>query len=122
MIAKKDTIEKAVEYIKEKVSPDKIYLFGSYAKGNPTKDSDLDFFIIKETKLAKHKRTIPLYSLEKTKKIGFPIGIDFIMYTPQKFENHKNEPNSLAGEVNKTGKLLYVRKDELHNANNCQFS
>jgi predicted nucleotidyltransferase len=109
MIASEKVIEKAVEYIKEKISPDKIYLFGSYANGNPTENSDLDFFIIKETTLPKHKRTTSLYSLEKSKKIGFFIGIDFIVYTPQEFEEQKNEINSIAGEVERTGKLIYAK-------------
>lgn len=109
MIASKEIIDRAVEFIKEKISPEKIYLFGSYAKGIPTKDSDLDFLIIEETDLPKHKRALPLYSLEKTKKIGYPIGIDFIIYTPEKFERMKKELNSIAGEVLRTGKLIYAR-------------
>lgn len=109
MTVPKDIIEKAVEYIKDKVSPDKIYLFGSHAKGTPGPDSDLDFFIIKKTDLPKHKRAVPLYSLDKTKKIGFPIGMDFIIYTPEEFEAKKGEQNSIIGEVLKTGRVLYEK-------------
>lgn len=105
-----DTIKKAVNYIREKISPEKIYLFGSYAKGNPTKDSDLDFFIIKETDLPKPKRAALLYTLDKTKKIGSIIGMDFIVYTPQEYEMMKNEPNSIVGEIIRSGKLLYEKK------------
>jgi|SRR3989339_395479 len=110
MIADEKTIKNSIEFIKDKISPEKIYLFGSYAKGNPTAASDLDFLIIKTTTLPKHKRAWPLYSLDKSKKIGFPIGIDFIVYTPEEFNIQINEPNSLAGEVARTGKLLYERK------------
>ncbi|MFH1386603.1 MAG: nucleotidyltransferase domain-containing protein [bacterium] len=109
MIASNKTIEKAVEFIKEKIAPEKIYLFGSYANGSQTEKSDLDFFIIKTTNIPKYKRSMPLYSMDKTRKIGIPIGIDFIVYTPQEFENNKNEKNSLAGEVLRSGKLLYAK-------------
>jgi predicted nucleotidyltransferase len=109
MIASGEIIEKAVDFIKEKIAPDKIYLFGSYAKGNPSENSDLDFFIIKSTNLPKHKRALPLYSLGKTRRIGLPIGIDFIVYTPEEFNLMKENPNSLAGEVARTGKIVYAR-------------
>lgn len=109
MIATNEVIEKVVEFIKDKLSPEKIYLFGSYARGTPSENSDLDFLIIKNTDLPKHKRSIPLYSLEKSKRIGVPIGIDFVVYTPREFEKSKNELNSLAGEVARTGKLIYGR-------------
>lgn len=110
MIATNEVIEKAIEFIKDKLSPEKIYLFGSYAKGNPGENSDLDFLIIKDTNLPKYKRAIPLYSLEKSKRIGVSIGIDFVVYTPREFEKSKSQINSLAGEVARTGKLIYVGK------------
>jgi len=110
MIVNQEVINRAVEYIKEKLLPDKIYLFGSYAKGNPTPNSDLDFFIIKDTNLPKPQRTVPLYSIEKTKRIGVPIGVDFVVYTPEECETMKAEPNSIVGEVLRTGKLLYERR------------
>lgn len=109
MIADENTIQKAVDFIREKVSPEKIYLFGSYAKGMPNRNSDLDFFIIKETKEQRIKRAIPLYSTDKTKKIGIPIGIDFIIYTPREYEAAKKEANSIVGEVMRTGRLVYER-------------
>ena len=109
MIASKEIIDRAIEYIKEKIDPEKIYLFGSYARGNPNENSDLDFFIIKRTNLPKIKRTNLLYTLDKTKKIGAPVAIDFIVYTPQELEACKNENNSLASEVLRTGKLIYAK-------------
>ena len=38
-----ELIEKIKNRIISGVDPDKIILFGSYAYGNPTKESDLDF-------------------------------------------------------------------------------
>ena len=39
-------IECITETIKEAVDCEKIYLFGSYAYGEPHKDSDLDFYVV----------------------------------------------------------------------------
>lgn len=41
------TITKYLELIKEKYSDiERVYLFGSYAKGKPTEDSDIDLALI----------------------------------------------------------------------------
>ncbi|MDR1109557.1 MAG: nucleotidyltransferase domain-containing protein [Deltaproteobacteria bacterium] len=43
---KQDEIASIVSVIKNAVDCDKIYLFGSYAYGEPTEDSDLDFYVV----------------------------------------------------------------------------
>ena len=42
----KNAIKAITEVIKETVNCEKIYLFGSYAYGEPHKDSDLDFYVV----------------------------------------------------------------------------
>ena len=52
-------IEGVVERIVKNYNPDKVILFGSYAWGKPTKDSDVDLFIMKNNKgdmLEEHKK------------------------------------------------------------------
>ena len=39
-------IKAITEVIKETVDCEKIYLFGSFAYGEPHKDSDLDFYVV----------------------------------------------------------------------------
>ncbi len=82
-------IEKLKPEIVERLKPlkpDKIILFGSYAYGNPTEDSDIDLFLIKnitpqnarEYKLSARKK---IRSLISEYKIGFDIIVasdDFI--------------------------------------------
>jgi len=43
-------IKKITKQIVEKYKPEKIIIFGSFAWGKPSKDSDVDLFIIKNTK------------------------------------------------------------------------
>ncbi|MDQ1298686.1 MAG: uncharacterized protein QG558_1225 [Campylobacterota bacterium] len=40
--------DEIVERLKS-LNPDKIILFGSYAYGKPTEDSDIDLFLVKDT-------------------------------------------------------------------------
>ncbi len=48
-------INKIVDKIKLQYQPEKIILFGSYAWGSPSKDSDVDIVIIKKTE-QKHRQ------------------------------------------------------------------
>ncbi|MBN1472924.1 MAG: nucleotidyltransferase domain-containing protein [Syntrophaceae bacterium] len=41
-----EQIKKVAQQIGEEFHPQRVILFGSYAKGQPTKDSDVDFLII----------------------------------------------------------------------------
>ncbi|HEX9386043.1 MAG TPA: nucleotidyltransferase domain-containing protein, partial [Anaerolineales bacterium] len=43
------TLPKAIKRIVSELKPEKIILFGSYAYGHPTPDSDVDLFVVIET-------------------------------------------------------------------------
>ena len=86
--------------------PEKIYLFGSYANGNPNEDSDIDLFILKETDVRKIKRRTEVRNSFKDYP---PVGLDIIVYTPSEFLEVQNRVVNIAKEAVKTGKLLYER-------------
>jgi len=62
----------------EKYHAEKILLFGSAARGKLSKDSDLDFLIIKGDKKDPYDRMVEVYRL-----VEKDIAADFIIYTPQ---------------------------------------
>ena len=74
-------IEKISEEIKKKFNPQKINLFGSYAYGNPTRSSDIDLFIIIDTKLPVRKQAFLI-----RKEIKSSVPIDIIVRTPEQVE------------------------------------
>jgi predicted nucleotidyltransferase len=43
------TIQTAVQRLRKAASPEKIILFGSYARGEANEDSDLDFLVIEHS-------------------------------------------------------------------------
>ncbi len=99
-------IQTLINEIAAGYQPEKIYLFGSYANGTPTFDSDIDLFIIKKTSKRKKDRTIELLN----KLQSYPnAGVDFIIYTPEELEAVKNDVVNIGKEAIKTGKLLYER-------------
>ncbi len=94
--AVKDRIVKAVH-------PDEIILFGSYAYGMPTKDSDLDLLVIPPTEEPMHQRVLRMRKL----LLDFRIPKDIIVYKPQEVENWKNITNAFITSIMKKGKVIY---------------
>ena len=100
--------EKISELVLKIVSgydPDKIILFGSYASGNHTENSDLDLFVIKDSELPRPER------IKQVRKLifGAKIPIDLIIYTPTEIEEARNNQFSFVYEVLNTGEVLYER-------------
>ncbi|MCX6257940.1 MAG: nucleotidyltransferase domain-containing protein [Bacteroidia bacterium] len=89
------------------IDPDKIILFGSYAKGDYNDDSDLDIIVVQQTDLPRHKRALEIYKLFR----GLLIPMDFKVYTPDEFDKDQNNKYSFLYSVLKDCKVLYERKD-----------
>jgi len=60
-----ETIEGVVQAIAENFHPEKIILFGSYASGTPTPDSDLDFLVVMDSDQPRYRRSGPLQHIFK---------------------------------------------------------
>ncbi len=101
-----ETIEEVKIRLVKVYAPSKIYLFGSYAWGAPTEDSDLDLLIIiDESEEKRHKRGKPGFEA----LWGMCISKDLMVYTKDEVEKLAADPASLIHKILKDGKLLYAR-------------
>jgi len=100
-------INDIVNRIASSYKPDKIILFGSYANGTSSENSDLDFILIKDTTEPKHKRGIEVRKLF----FGLPIPMDFKIYTSTEFTFELTNKYSFLSLALKESKVLYERKD-----------
>ena len=92
------------------LNPDKIILFGSYAYGTPSEDSDIDLFLLKDGLNSKNIRAFELEALKKIRDIRrkYKInGID-ILSAPTK-EVYKREDYFYKEELLKLVKVWYER-------------
>jgi predicted nucleotidyltransferase len=81
----------------------KIYLFGSYAYGNPTEESDIDLCVIIENNINRKDVFMDIsLTLLKNKIIEF----DLLVYREEVFYNIKNL-DSVENTIIKEGILLY---------------
>ena len=98
-------ISEVTKRLVETYHPLKIYLFGSYAWGTPTDDSDLDLMvIIKESADVRYKRAIP----GRLALYGLGIAKDLIVLTEEEFATRSLDETKLAYVVKNHGKLLYA--------------
>ncbi len=69
-----------------------MYLFGSYAWGEPNDNSDLDILIIvRESKEKPYKRMKPAYVALRDLRGS----MDILVYTVEEFEKSAKEPSTL---------------------------
>ena len=101
------TLPQAVKKIAETLKPEKIILFGSYAYGNPTPDSDVDLLIIMKTDAKQTERYLAVSRVLSPRL--FPV--DIIVKTPAEVRNAlSNKENFFIREIILRGKTLYERK------------
>ncbi len=96
-------IDTIVKRIVENYQPEKIILFGSYAYGVPTEDSDLDLLIIKDSSLPRYKRGVEVRKHLR----GLKVAIDLLVYTRQEIEKWKEVKTAFITSVMEKGKVLY---------------
>ena len=77
-----ETLPAAVERIVHELAPAKVVLFGSYAYGAPTPDSDVDLLIILETDVPSKDRSWAASRL----LLPRPFPVDILVKTPQEIE------------------------------------
>jgi len=98
-------IEQIVTFITSKISPEKIILFGSYARGENNENSDIDIMII--LKNLENERTITrlLYKALLNENITIPI--DFLAIDYDKYNLLKNKTGYIYKTIEQEGKVIY---------------
>ena len=95
-------IDQVVQQIVEKFKPQKIILFGSYARGNPRPESDVDLLVVMDTPLKESKQ-----SLEIRRYLDVLFGLDLIVHTPKRLKERVDMGDWFLRDILKEGKVLY---------------
>ncbi len=106
MVNIEDIKDDIVERLKP-LNPDKVILFGSYAYGTPSEDSDIDLFLVKDDLEINNTRNYEISShmalkdLIKKYKVGFDI-----LSAPTDYLNER-EDYFYKIDILQKGKVLY---------------
>ena len=97
------TIDAVVERIAKNFAPQRIILFGSYASGQPTPDSDLDLLIVQQSDLPRYKRSAPY----RRALCGLFPAKDIVVWTPAEIDEWRAVPHAFITTILATGRILY---------------
>ena len=99
----REQIQAVADKIAKEFQPEKIILFGSYAWGTPTEDSDVDMCVIKETKDARK------YAREVRGALDTDFPVDILAYSPKDFyDKIHDDRNLFLEDIAVNGIPLYV--------------
>jgi predicted nucleotidyltransferase len=101
------TIKLITECIVREYQPDKIILFGSWARGDADEQSDIDLLVIsdREERLPRYKRGLDVRLLLSQ----FQAPKDILFYTHKDVERWQDVPQTFINTVLSEGQVLYER-------------
>ncbi|AEF82779.1 nucleotidyltransferase family protein [Leadbettera azotonutricia] len=101
-----EEILKIKDIILNSVDCERIYLFGSYAYGTPTADSDYDFYVVLKDDFPEK----PIIAMEMINRslmnFNTRMPIDVLANYKNRFEYRSSQP-TIERKINKEGILLY---------------
>ena len=101
-----EQIKSYVAKISKEFHPEKIILFGSYAYGRPTPDSDVDLLVVMND-----QKTFTRPSFEIRRRITPPFPLDLIVRTPENIKKRLKMRDYFLRDVYKHGIVLYERRN-----------
>ena len=103
-------LKEVVEVLVREYQPETIILYGSYAYGSPTRHSDIDLFIVKETDKDRFERNVEVRGL--VFKPGRGISVQPIVLTPAEVHTRLAIEDQFIQEILEKGEILVGRRTE----------
>ena len=95
-------IRAVAQQIVERFSPQRVVLFGSYAYGHPTADSDVDLLVVLDT------TSSPLQSAATiSKAIDHPFPLDILVMSPSDLQDYLRENAMFPRQIAERGIVRY---------------
>ncbi|MCL4505874.1 MAG: nucleotidyltransferase domain-containing protein [Chloroflexi bacterium] len=101
-----DELDGVVHQIVARFHPSRIILFGSYAYGAPSADSDLDLLVVLDTPLKETEQAVKI-----CQAIHYDFGLDLIVRTPGTLTRRLELGDPFLREIIEKGKVLYESAD-----------
>lgn len=98
-------IEAMVQRLADRFNPDKIILFGSYARGRVQKDSDVDLLVVLPVAGSKRRAAVEMDLALADRDLP----LDLIVVTPGEFERFQDTIGSVIYPAAQEGRVMYER-------------
>ena len=104
MISEKK-IKQIIEKLIETAKPQKIYLFGSYARGDAREKSDLDFLVVERKLKSQRKEMVRLHDAIRSMRLP----VDILVAGESYFNEWSEIPGTVIHRAITEGKLCYEK-------------
>jgi predicted nucleotidyltransferase len=99
-----ELLKEIVNRLVQGLHPERIYLFGSQARGQERESSDIDLLVVvPDSDLPRHRREALSYDL----LWGLTVPVDVIVLTRAEFQRASRVKTSLASTVQAEGEVLH---------------
>ncbi len=105
MLLNDSDLARVVRLVVARYDPDRVYLFGSYAKGTMGPRSDVDLLIVRPTTVpfaVRGRNVIPLLA-------GVAARFDLLFYTPAEIDEELQDPSGFVSTIIADSRLMYER-------------
>jgi predicted nucleotidyltransferase len=100
-----DLLPEITRRILEMSKPEKIILFGSYARGEQNPDSDVDLMVVVDQVKSTRSESVRLRGALR----GLLVPIDILVATTEQLNRHQNTIGLIYRSVLEEGKVIYER-------------
>ena len=102
-------LRRLVEAIVHEVDPERIYLFGSHARGNAGSESDVDLLVVQREPFGPGRSRV-----EETARVcralrGILVPVDVLLFSEAEVADWQDSLNHVVGRCIREGRLLYER-------------
>ena len=104
-VGEQSGLDEIVDRLKRAYDPERIYLFGSRARGDGDADSDFDLLVVIRDDAPKKQRGSRL-AYEALRGTG--VAADIVVWTRGYFESRRHLKASLSSMIALEGRLLYA--------------
>jgi len=96
-------IQQAVNLLKDAARPSRLVLFGSYGRGNPHEDSDLDFLVIVPELKDRRQEMVRLRRVLRPLRLP----VDVLVVSEAVFQQWSDTPGNVLYEAAQEGRIVY---------------
>ena len=104
-----EVLQEMVHAIVREVDPERIYLFGSHARGEAARHSDVDLLVVEREPFGPQRSR-----MEETGRVclslrGILVPTDVLLFSEDEFAEWQDSLNHVVGRCIREGRLLYER-------------
>jgi predicted nucleotidyltransferase len=105
----KSTIQAIADDVVKHFNPEKIILFGSYARNDVNEHSDLDLLVVMNCQAPRGQRSAPILRMLAE---HYAEPIDIVVHSPEHIKAWKDRPGSFVQQALSEGIVLYDKQEQ----------